>query len=197
MANNQLEKNYQHFAFHIEEIDLKLIQGEYVLKDINGIIKPSGEAFMNIAEVNADVPWNGILRRLIVADVTIDKMTLMTSPEIYKKAQADLLAIRSKIRDYEIRLRSFELHDSKITIQPNKTIEDIQLWVSNLEPKNRDSYSNFRISGSLFGPAPALIIGQAKLNDRPIQWDINAIVKNFDLKTLNDFINKDQVTIHS
>lgn len=210
IVNKQLAKQSPNFAFHIDDIDLYLLKGTYVVKGISGSMKPEGENFLNINSVVTEIPWKNIFKGVAVVDVVMNKMQLTASQALLDKAKAEgerlkqIMAEKKKEKPEEkeappVKINSFAMKDSSVTIKDfmsfkgddTRTVSDIDVLATNLTPDEERPDTNFKVNANVFGPAPFVAVGVAQLKAEPLKWDVNSELLNFDLTTVSPFV-KDQ-----
>lgn len=214
MANNKLEKESPYFSFHIKDIDLHILKGQYIVKGITGKIKQTNEQFLNIAYISSDLPWKNIFNGLAVADVIVDRLNLFASQTLIDTAKLEAERLKreyppeepeDKNKKPRFFLNSFSLTNSNITIhdflsfkgKDTRTISDINVRAINLTPTAARPVTDFLVNANVFGPAPLMIRGNSHLKDVPMRFDANAVLTNFDLRSINPFIReKVQAFIH-
>lgn len=193
ITNRQLEQYSPHFAVHINDIDLRIMRGEYVLRGISGTLKPSRETFFSMQELIARIPWKNIFRGSLKTDVAIDKMIVVLSKELQAKAKAENKRRGNKDLKH-LGIRTIEVRNSKVVFRAsNNQITDLELKASNLSQDKQNLKLYFHLSGSLFGPAPFRAIGLAVVKNKITQLDVNAELKSFDLATLNPFFKESNI----
>jgi hypothetical protein len=207
LANRRLASESPYFAFHIDDVDLKLLKGQYVVEGITGKIKSNGENFMRVATVTADVPWKQIFKGLVVADVVVDKGHIAASQVLMDQAKLEAARLKKEYlpedekdpeEESKFNLRSFKLVRSDVLIhdfmsfksKETRSITDIKLEVENLTPTKNQTDTPFKVTANVFGPAPLEVTGLAKLMEKPLAWDANLQLKSFDLTTLNPIVQE-------
>ncbi len=96
LANQRLSRESPYFAFHIKDIDLKILKGQYVVEGISGKIKATGENFLLVDSVAANVPWKEIFNGLIVTDVYVNKFHLAASQNLLDQAKLEAQRLKEK-----------------------------------------------------------------------------------------------------
>lgn len=197
ITNSRLQEASPIFAFHVDALQLKIIQGEYNLSGISGVYKDTGEPFLNIKGVSINLPWKEVFNQEFTTDLLIDRLNLVVSKKLVKegKEEKNRLAQESppEEKDPLIHLKNIRLLDSTVAVQDylelkdkdQNEILDINMIFSNTSP-----VSTFDISASVLGPAPLRVEGIAKLNKKPMEWDANLELLNFQLKKLNPAIRE-------
>lgn len=193
VTNSRLQEASPVFAFHVDTIELKIMQGEYNLKGISGVYKDTGEPFLNIKGVSINLPWKEVFDQKFTTDLLIDRLNLVVSKKLVKESEQEQqrLAKESPKEEKEpfIHLQNLRLLDSTIAVQDylglKNKIQDINMNFVNSTP-----VSTFNLSASIFGPTPFRVAGIAKLDKKPVEWDANLELLNFQLKNFNPVIQK-------
>jgi hypothetical protein len=205
LANRRGASESPYFAFHINDIDLHILKGQYVVEGITGKIKSNGENFLSVASVTTSVPWKNIFKGLVVADVLVDKGHIAASQVLLDQAKLEGERLKKEYppkeerepkEDSKVRLRTFKLVRSDVLIhdfmsfkgKETRSVTDINVAAENLIPTKGQPDTPFKVTANVFGPAPLLVTGVGKLLDKPISWDANVELKNFDLPSVNPFI---------
>lgn len=207
VTNRRLANESPYFAFHIKDIDLHLIRGQYVVEGITGKMKSTGETFLKIDSVVGHVPWKQLFRGLVVADVTVNKPHLAASQMLLNQAKLEGERLKEKYppkeekepkQDSRMRLRKLSVVDGDVLIHDfmsfkgseTRSVTDIEVLAENLIPSSDLPDTPFQMTANVFGPAPLKVDGVAKLDEKPLAWDTNIMLKNFDLTTINPFIKE-------
>lgn len=203
---HRLNSHFPHFEFAIQNVDLRILRGEYLLKGITGKIKSSGKEFVSIDVLMAEFPWQGVLKSRIIADVMVQSMTLTLSDDLLENMKAERqkhkkesLPLKARKRDPHFIIHSLIVRDSNLILEnilnfkthDRRAVTDLELQVTNFTPTKKFPLTTFTLNASIFGPAPMRITGSVNRSFRPAQWDINTEMKNFDLTTLNPLVKEE------
>lgn len=189
VTNSRLQEASPVFAFHVDAIQLKIMQGEYNLKGISGVYKDTGEPFLNIKGASINLSWKEVFDQKFTTNLLIDRLNLVVSKKLVKESKQEQrrLAQESSKKESFIHLQNIRLLDSSVAIQDylelNNEILDINISFVNSNP-----VSTFNLSASLLGPTPLRVAGIANLNKKPMEWDADLELLNFQLKKLNPII---------
>jgi hypothetical protein len=197
ITNSRLQEASPVFAFHVDAIQLKIMQGEYNLKGISGVYKDTGEPFLNIKGVSINLPWKEVFDQKFTTDLLIDRLNLVVSKKLVKESKQEQrrLAKESPKEEKEsfIHLQNIRLLDSTVAIQDYmglKNKDQNEILDINMNFVNATPVSTFNLSASVFGPTPFRVSGIAKLDKKPVEWDANLELLNFQLKNVNPVIQK-------
>lgn len=206
LANRQLAKESPYFAFHIDDIDLKIFRGQYVVEGITGKIKATGENFLKVESVTANVPWKEIFNGLIVTDVLVNRFHVAASQNLLDQAKLEMARLKKEYppkekkeeKESKFRLRSFTVNDSDVLIhdfmsfkgKEQQKVTNIKVKAMNLTPTAAQPETTFKVGANVFGPSPLIVDGKALLKKTPPEWDANIQLKEFDLSTINPFLRE-------
>lgn len=69
-------------------------------------------------------------------------------------------------------------------------IENINGRITNITSSKEDPYSNFNLTASLQGSSEFIFIGSLNLTQKPMLWDVDVELKDFDLTALNKVLKR-------
>lgn len=205
-ATDRLNSEFPHFHFSIQNVDLRILKGEYLLHGITGKMKSNGKEFLNIEIMTAEFPWQDVIKSRIIADILVEKMTLTISDELLQVMKAERLKKTKKLtanlarkHDPHVIVHSFTIRDSNLILDnflnlksdERRAVTDLDLLVENFTPTRQAPLTTFVLNASIFGPAPLRITGTVNRTIRPAQWDIDTEMKNFDLTTINPLVKEE------
>lgn len=199
MMNDKLRQISPNYTFQLKEIDIQLIRGEYVLKDIKGFLKSSGELFLKVDDVTAYIPFKKFFKPTIVANLVVNRLKLIAYPGIIPDAKKTLLEYNEKSANFtKLKANNVTLRGSQIDFKDflttqedvNKSIHDINAIFRNLNPSIKNPITSFEVTASIFGPAPFRATGLIMLKETPTQWDINAEMRNFNLLAIDQWLKE-------
>lgn len=184
---------------HVSDVDLAILRGVYSVQGITASIKGSDGDFLEIADVDVSLPWRGVFKGELVADVVIDKLDVTYSNQLIPAIQKHL-ADSKKSKDKESLLKVGRLDVmnsvvrtnlfSNLTREQGIVLTGLNARVTNLNPTEQAPLSPFDIQALLLGSGKIKTEGEANLRKDPLQWTIDSEMKNFDLTALNKFLKK-------
>lgn len=204
-VNKKLSTIKEYYG-HVEDIDIALIRGAYVINDIklvkigNDQGKTDSIPFFNAATIDLSVQWKAIFKGRIVGEIYVDDPTVNFVKGKHKEedAKADTADFRRIIKDLmPLTINHFEITNGEIhyvdpfsTPKLNIALKDLKIVASNL--------SNVNDSNKVL-PAHAVANGEAyngtfNLNvdfdalQKTPTFDMNAEIKHVNLVQLNDFL---------
>ena len=204
-ANKRLNSEFPHFVFNIQNVDLRILRGEYLLRGVTGKMKSNGKEFLSIEFVTAEVPWQDILKSRIISDIVIEKMNLTISDELLTQMKSERIKHShnkhktSRKSDPHFIVHSLSIRDSNLILEQflnlksheRRAVTDLDLTIENFTPTRKAPLTTFVLNASIFGPAPLRMTGSVNRSFKPAQWDINTEMKNFDLTTINPLVKEE------
>lgn len=200
---NKTLSNVNGYYGHIDDIDLSIYRGAYIINDIylNKVDSVSKQqtSFFKSRDIDLSVEWGALLHGSIVGELTFN------SPElIFTKDKTDLTDVKKDTTDFRkllkdfmsLKVNRFEVNDGTIHYADNTTspIVDIALNQTQILALNLKSVIDEK------NGLPSTITAKAiayegtlnfniKLNALAdnATFDLNAEIKNTNLVLLNDF----------
>lgn len=200
---NKTLSNVNGYYGHIDDIDLSIYRGAYIINDIylNKVDSVSKQqtSFFKSGDIDLSVEWGALLHGSIVGELTFN------SPElIFTKDKTDLTDVKKDTTDFRkllkdfmpLKVNRFEVNDGTIHYADNTTspIVDIALNQTQILALNFKSVIDEK------NELPSTITAKAiayegtlnfniKLNALAdnATFDLNAEIKNTNLVLLNDF----------
>lgn len=193
---------------HVSDVDLAILRGVYNLQGISAAIKEKDKEFLQIKDVKVSLPWRGIFKNDLIADVVIDKLDVTYSNQLMPAIQKHLVMLKEEKEKKEkegkkdepplLKIGRLDLTHSLVrtTLFPALTREegvvvtDLNARVTNLNPTEDAPLTPFDVQAVLLGSGKIKTEGEAKLLAEPLQWTVDSEMKNFDLTSLNKFLKK-------
>lgn len=200
-TNQVLAEFSPEFKIHINELDLHLIRGAYSFHGITGHLKDDKKKFLELDSIDVSLAWRELFKgRGLVTDVEGAGLKFLFIKDI-KKLKPPQKEERSKLMDklFPLRIERFDLRDSSITFEgiealDNKThftVSDINGRITNLNPKDKETISYFNLTAKIVDPdATFKAAGSVDFSAKPVQWDLDAEMRNFRLKLMNQYFKK-------
>lgn len=186
---------------HVEDIDIALFRGAYVIKELS-LKKVEAETeipFINLPKTDISIEWKSLFKGKIVSEILLFEPTLnyvledqegeeVAESEDWYKALTDLVPID---------INHLEMHDGKFSFivagsDPpiNLDINNLELWADNLrnvEAEKQTLPSPMKLTGTSIGNGNLTIEGKLNLIRDIPDADISMVLENVDLKALNAF----------
>lgn len=206
VVNKQLEQ-MEEYTGHVEDIDIALIRGAYVIDGIE-IVKRETEdrevsdsvPFFSCPRIDISVEWKALFHGKIVAELEADKphLNFVNTEKKDPNAKQDTADFRELIRDLvPLSLNRFEINQAEIHYIDNMSepkvdifLEDLNVLAQGLtnKPEANDTLpSSIDANAKVYGGTFDLNVRLDALADNPT-FDMNAEVKKLDMTKLNDFM---------
>lgn len=202
-VNNKLANLTEYYG-HVEDIDIALIRGAYVINDIR-IVKTDEKKkndtipFFTSPEIELSVEWSTILKGKIVGEIYIQDPVLnfVKGAHEDEDVKADTADFRQLIKDLmPLTVNRFEISNGQIHyIDVNSSpkldiaMQDVQVLATNLTNANDSTKllpAHMDASGHAYEGGFVMKMDFDALNKQPT-FDMNAELKNLNLAQLTDF----------
>jgi hypothetical protein len=181
LANYELKKLSPHIGMVLEDLELQVSRGEYTGRNFKAYLKKSGEPFVTINRINVQTNWKNIWQGELIARIYADGLKLILSDEVAKNMRAEQDHALRLLTNSHFEIKKLLLTDSHVHFKNfNYSIKDISLEIEDME--------NFVFTASVFGPSPARITGIMDLKRLPVQWNLDAEMRDFDLTTIQQIV---------
>lgn len=190
---------------HVEDIDIALIRGAYIIKDIRLDKKDSltnkvdSIPFFRSSAIDLSVQWSAIFKGSVVGEIYVKDPVLNFVKGKHKNedVKADTTDFRVTIKKLmPLTINHFEIENGQIHYIDKFSSPHVDVAIKNLQVK-ADNLSNVNDSAKLL---PAKLVadgdvykGKFNLNvdfnafEKQPTFDLNASLKNVDMVSLNDF----------
>lgn len=201
---NKALANVKGYYGHIDDIDLSIYRGAYIINDIylNKVDSVSKQQtpFFKSRNIDLSVEWGALFHGSIVGELTFD------SPElIFTKDKTDLTDVKKDTTDFRkllknfmpLKVNRFEVNDGTIRYADNTSTPkvDIALKQTHILALNLKSVIDDKVE------LPSTVTAQANAYEGTLSFnmklnaladnatfDLNAEIKNTNLVLLNDFL---------
>lgn len=200
-TNEYLAKFSPIMSGHIGDLDIAIWRMAYGFNDITLKEKKSDRVFLAVKDVDVSLSWSELFRGRILTDIEVSSARMdldrsLTNLAAQNKESAKTSAQDAKNSLFPVSVGRLSLNDSTVKFRPPKTegkdlaweLKDIEATVSNLTPKTAEQKTFFVGSGALQGDARIKIAGEAFLKADPIEWSVDAQMKNFNLREANPIL---------
>lgn len=198
---NRTLAGIEQYEGHVEDIDIALIRGAYVIRGIR-IDKKDAEdtiPFFTCPEIDLSVEWKAIFKGRIVGEISVESPRLNFVKENHRgeDVKQDTADFRDVIKDLmPLTINRFEINNGQIHyIDPgSKPLIDVALrqlhaTASNLSNVNDSSTAlpaRLEATGQAYKGNFALNINLNMLEKEPT-FDLDLNVRGVDMTMLNDF----------
>ncbi len=202
-ANKRLTKVKGYYG-HIEDIDLSLYRGAYIINTIYlnkfDTVSNKQTEFFRSRDIDLSVEWGALLHGSITGELVLDNPELIFTKDKAdpKEVAKDTTDFRKLIKDFmPLKINRFEINQGNIryvdqSTQPKvdialKQVHILALNLSNVINKNIELPSTVNAQAAVY---EGTLEFNMKLNALAEQatFDLNAEIKNTNLVLLNDFL---------
>lgn len=185
--------------FHIDDMDISIIRGAYRFENIIGKLKENNQAFITIESVDVSLAWRELFRGKLLTDIVANQADFLLIKDIKKLSIPKKETNDVKEKLFPLEIERLDLKDSSVTIEVIQSLTDesrlkigqINGRISNLTPNENLPISFFNLTANMINPeAPFKAAGGVNLIKKPFTWDLDLVVKEFNLKTLNPYFKK-------
>ncbi len=206
VVNKQLSQ-MEEYTGSVEDIDIALIRGAYVIDGIE-IVKCETEErdvsdsipFFSCPKVDISVEWQALFEGKIVGEIEADRprLNFVNQPKKDTDAKQDTADFRELIRDLvPLSINRFQINDAEVHYIDNLSEPRVDVFAQKLnvlatgltnEPDGNDTLpSSITASANVYGGEFDLKVQLNALADDPT-FDMEAEMKQLDLTALNDFM---------
>jgi hypothetical protein len=204
-VNNKLSHLHEYYG-HVEDINIALIRGAYVIKDIRiekiEVDKKIKDTipFFTSPNIDLSIEWRAIFKGQIVGEIILEKPVLNFVKGKHKdeNVKTDTSDFRSLIKDLmPLTINHFEITGGEIHyIDQNSkpaldvSLKNIMINASNLSNVNKSSKllpAYLMATGEAYQGTFELNVNFDALNKQPT-FDLNAEIKHINLVLLNDML---------
>ncbi len=204
-VNRQLE-NMHGYTGHVEDIDIWLIRGAYIIKGM--VIRETdtesrirNTPFFEARAIDLSLEWSALFHGRIAGKVKMEEPVLnfkrkKTDETSFKADTADFRQLVRNIMPLTInrfRIVRGQIHYIDVYSSPKvdirtTNIDVLALNLSNVQKKNVLLPSSIQATGKAYGGEMNLNMKLDPLNKKPT-FDLNLELKNCQLTQMNDFMN--------
>ena len=198
---NKTLANIPGYYGQVEDIDIALIRGAYVIKGLylNKVNAQTQVPYLNFPKTDISVEWKSLFRGDIVSEI------IMTGPEVIYVMEDQPTADSSAVEDWTkaltdlvpLEINHFEVYDGRLAFvvvnaEPNVDLQvnNVRMSADNLRnvvATERTLPSPFSVTGTSIGNGQLSITGNINLIKEIPDMDLAFSLENVDAKALNDF----------
>ena len=205
-VNKEL-KNMDEYTGKVDDIDIALIRGAYVIdgieilkRDTNKTAAVDTVPFFSCPNVDLSIHWKALFEGKIVGELLVNqpKLNFVHTPSVAPEVKQDTSDLRGLIRDlmpldinrFEIKQAEIHYIDNLSTPKVDAFITDLNILATHLtnHPVEGDSLpSTLNANGNAYGGNFNLDVNLNALAEAPT-FDMNAEIEQVDMVGLNDFL---------
>lgn len=188
---------------HVEDIDIALIRGAYVINDmlLDKLDSTSGERspFLGADVIDLSVEWKALLHGAFVGELEIERPRITFTLDSVEPAQVqkDSAGFRELLRDLmPLRINRVAAHNGVLAYRDPKSSPPVHVHMTSLDVLATDLRNNYDggellpstivATAALYGGRMRFNMKLAPLNKTPL-FDLNAELEHMDLVQVNDF----------
>lgn len=205
-VNDKLAHLKEYYG-QVNDIDIALIRGAYVIKDIRLVKLQEGEQmkhdtlpFFKSREIDLSVEWRAIFKGRVVGEIAVEDPVLNFVKGKHKNedVKADTADFRALIKDLmPLTINRFEINNGQIHYidkfskpQVNIKLTDLMVIATNLSNVNDSAKllpAHCDVNANVYDGKFIMKIDFDALNKQPT-FDMNTNLTNVNLVLLNDFL---------
>ncbi|GAB3022098.1 DUF748 domain-containing protein [Cyclobacterium sediminis] len=191
----------------VEDIDIALIRGAYVIDGIEILKRDTGQTaavdtvpFFSCPNIDLSIHWKALFEGKIVGELLVNqpKLNFVHTPSVDPEVKQDTSDLRGLIRELmPLDINRFEIKQAEVHYIDNLSKPEVDVFISDLNilathltnnPVEGDSLpSSLNANGSTYGGVFNLDVKLNALADQPT-FDMNAEIEKVDMVGLNDFL---------
>ena len=197
-ANKYLSTFSPTYYMHMEDLDISLLGGSYRFEEITGKLKGDEKTFLKISSVSVSIAWRHLFHGKIVTDIETKNVDFLFLKDMSKLSVPKKDATDVKETLFPVKVESVDLRNARIVFEEYPSLSDesrlkiekINGRVTNLTPDENNKISNFNLGASIQGSSELIFIGSLNLMKRPVLWDVDVEMKDFNLSSLNAVLKR-------
>lgn len=199
-TNKYLSEFSPTYYLHMDDLDISILKGSYRFEKIHGNFKEDNKKFVAISSVEVSIAWREIFKGRIVTDIVTKDLDFLFLKDMSKLSVPNAKKDAQDVKDtlFPVKVESVDLNHARVVFEEYPSldeasrlkIEDINGKITNLTPSKEDPHSNFNLTASLQGSSAFVFIGSLNLTQKPMLWDVDVELKDFDLATLNNILKR-------
>ena len=197
-ANKYLSEFSPTYYLHMDDLDLSILRGAYSFQGVTGNLKGDEKQFLKITEVDVSIAWRHLLKGKVVTDIVTQDLDFLFLSDMTKLNPPKKEAEDVKETLFPVKVESVDLKNARVVFEEYPAladnsrlkIENINGRITNLTPSEADPLSDFNLGASIQGSSELVFIGSLNLIKKPMLWDVDVEMKNFNLASLNAVLKR-------
>ncbi|MBI0397883.1 DUF748 domain-containing protein [Cyclobacterium marinum] len=205
-VNKEL-KDMEEYTGHVEDIDIALIRGAYVIDGIEILKRDTNKTaaidtvpFFSCPKIDLSIHWKALFQGKVVGELLVDqpKLNFVHTPSVEPEVKQDTSDLRGLIRDLmPLDINRFEINQAEVHYIDNLSSPKVDVFIKDLnilathltnDPVEGDSLpSSLNANGRAYDGVFNLDVKLNALADQPT-FDMSAAFENVNLVGLNDFL---------
>jgi hypothetical protein len=204
--NRKLEEISSTYRLHVQDLDLSLLRMAYRFEGATARVKASNHLLFKADAVDVSVSWSELFRGRILTDISLKNVFVNLTKEVIERtktmAPADKqVATQSVHRLFPLRISRIKLENGTVQFgdfvdgsqDPRWRISAIQGAIANLTNltnRAKAPLTYVTLQGRLLASSVFKSAGRVNRNVQPIAWELDAEVRDFDLKQTNELARR-------
>lgn len=202
--NNYLADFSPVYKGHIGSLGLSIFRGAYQFRDFELRLKETeDERFTYGRLVDVSLAWRELFKGRITTDIHLDETRIVLTKNVIdafknapKRAEEDTREAGKKL--FPVRVERLDLKKSSFEFAELISIPDSKRWrltniegrISNVTPTPGVPLTFVSATGALFDTANVKVVAQVNQQTRPIAWDADLELRDFELKEANAWMKR-------
>lgn len=198
--NNKLRTFSPEMEGRVSDLNIAIIRGAFGLEGLTMKLKEADHDFLRVEDADLSLAWREVIKGNLMADVMIAGVDFTFDdrlPEALKKTFPEEEGKKDAPREQPpIRISRVDWKDVDIVYPSDKAytnrgpfrLSDVEGRITNLFADSETPRSFFHAKGKGSGTSTFKAVGSANLKADPVEWDIDAQMRNFSLVSMNQFL---------
>lgn len=203
-ANQYLRDFSPVIAGEIKDVDLSILRGSYRIQGMSVWLKREKKEILTVQESKISLAWSELLKGKVLLTVEAEKVSIHFSrsilAELKKLNKKEVESAKEKALPLD--LERFQVRDGTIVFEDFKSlnskgafkIRELEASLTNVTAQESFPLSFFSVTAIIGKEAPLKLAGKIDLVKKPVRWDLDGTLQNFNLKEANPML-KDKVPI--
>ncbi len=190
------------YVGHIDDLDISLLREAYSFENFSlRLKKHPKEEFVFIKDVDVSIAWRELFAGRLNTDIAVDEAKVVMTNKIMnafsaapKDSKEDSKEAAKKL--FPVRVGRIDIKDSSFEFAELLSMPEADRWrmtkiegrMSNVLGTETTPLSLISARGSLFNSSTVKVVSQLNLLSKPIAWDVDAEVKDFNLPNANGWL---------
>lgn len=192
------------YSGHIDDVSLGVLRGAYQFRGFELRLKdPKTDRFVYGKLVDVSLAWRELFKGRITTDIAVEGVDVILTNNVMnaianapKSAKDDTKEAANKL--FPVRIERVDIRNSGFEFAELISIPDSKRWkitgiegrISNVTPTEGVPLMFVTASGSLFDNAKLKIAAQVNQQIKPLAWDVDAELREFDLVEANAYLKR-------
>lgn len=194
------------YSGHIDDVSLGVLRGAYQFRGFELRLKDPKmrtDRFVYGKLVDVSLAWRELLNGRITTDIAVEGVDIVLTNNVMnafanapKSAKEDTQEAANKL--FPVRVERVDVQSSSFEFAELISIPDSKRWkitgiegrISNVTPTEGVPIMFVTASGALFDNAKLKVAAQVNQQIKPLAWDVDAEIRDFDLVEANTYLKR-------